>query len=321
MAKRAARKAKLTAPPAAGPALTAAMTPEQRRRDRELNFLNLRPDVLPQGLLVRYRTLLNRRIEMLTTDNARYEHDLARRTAIGRVIQERIKEGIDYKSDLEIWHSVLKIDDLATWRAKREEHTAWIVQELEKKSGTTRNKGFNVTVEGKLAAYRDLLNVTLTLSNRGGIPKGAEPWLWTSLSSDAASRRGDGDDRAFASWALAAKQAVNYIAACRREAGVVGEFEQTHRHRGHVIEVLASWTKEDLEQEEWVCRDDGEEDDEEDEEILEESTFRRFDVGQSMVETIANPISRKACLSIEARHRRQDHRRRPRRRHFRRGEW
>ena len=253
LVKKAAKNAKYTNPLNAGPTRTTAMTPNQRRRDRELIFLNLRPAILPKGLFPRYSALLNRRIEMMTTDKARYEHDLARRNAIGRVMQERIKEGIDYKDDLANWQRVLQVEDLTAWREKKEEHTAWIIRKLEEKCSTKHNTGFVSTIEGRLAVYRDLLHVTLQLDNKGGIPEGAVPWLRSCFTSDASKRAGD--DRAFASWALAVKQAVNYIAACRRKAGVVGVFEQTHRHRGHKIEVFASWSKEELEQEEWVCRD------------------------------------------------------------------
>ncbi|KAL8830715.1 MAG: hypothetical protein Q9191_001277 [Dirinaria sp. TL-2023a] len=252
LARREVRKARRSNIPNFGD--RALLTPEQRRRQSEITFLNLRQEILPHDLLVQYRALFNRRAELLPDEDARYQHDIARHSAVERSIWERIEEGIDHKTDEDIWHTLVKIDR-ATWVEKEQEHVQWINKELGRKCQPKFNKGFNKTIEGHLAACRDLLHVTLPLDNCGGIPEAAVPWLRNCLSKDKASKR-HSSAHIHTSWKLAVNHALNYIAACRRESNVNGRFEHMLQHRGHEMEVDTALKKDDLEAEEWICRDE-----------------------------------------------------------------
>ena len=112
--------------------------------------------------------LFNRRAEIISDENAQYQHDVARRTAIRRIIHERVEEGINYEYEKDNWDAMTKVDRV-TWRKKQQDHTEWIIKELERKCQPKYNAGFNSSIQGRVAAYRDLLHAILQLENNGGI--------------------------------------------------------------------------------------------------------------------------------------------------------
>lgn len=105
---------------------------------------------------------------MITDDDSRYEHDMARRKAVELLSRERVKEGLDTKLEADEWGQMAKTDK-EVWCENEAEEMGWIIEHLEAKNEPF-NEGFMATDKGKLAAWRDFLHATLRLENNGGVP-------------------------------------------------------------------------------------------------------------------------------------------------------
>jgi len=254
MSKRAARRtARRKGAKPSYEARKAGMSLDEQRRACEIKFLNRWPKIIPKRLFVECRKLFKRRAEMITDDDSRYEHDMARRKAVELLSRERVKEGLDTKLEADEWGQMAKTDK-EVWCENEAEEMGWIIEHLEAKNEPF-NEGFMATEKGKLAAWRDFLHATLRLENNGGIPDRTVPWLRDLLSHKAYAKHKE-SDRAKWSWKLGVQQALNFIVACRRQDGVNGTYELTGEHRCHRVEVdewCRGWSPEDFLQEEWAA--------------------------------------------------------------------
>jgi len=229
------------------------MSLDEQRRACEVQFLNRWPKIIPKRLFVECRKLFKRRAETMTDDDARYEHDMARRKAVELLSRERVKEGLDTEWEADEWATMAKTDK-EVWRENEAEEMGGIIEHLEAKNKPF-SEGFMATEKGKLAAWRDFLHATLRLENNGGVPDRMVPWLRDLLSHKAYAKSKE-SDRAAWSWKLGVQQALNFIVACRRQDGVKRTYELTGEHRRHRVEVdewCRDWSSEDFLQEEWAA--------------------------------------------------------------------
>lgn len=149
------------------------MTMDERRRECELKLLS-KCAKLPR--FAGYHDLFSRRLDPNASYKTQYMHDIARRKAVWHLLQERVKDGLEYQSDADNFRlRAIKISR-ESWYAEEEITTRWIVAELEEKLDP-KYQGFKRTLQGRAAVYRDLLHCTITPQNRGGIPAHVEPWL------------------------------------------------------------------------------------------------------------------------------------------------
>ncbi len=252
--KRAPRKmARRKAAKPSYEARKAGMSLDEQRRECEIKFLNRWPKLIPRRLFKECQTLFKRHGKMLADDDARYEHDMARRKAVERLSRERVREGLDFVWEADEWGG-MATKDKELWLEDEVEDITWIIEHLEVKN-TPFNEGFIATAEGKHAAWRDFLHTTLRLKNNGGIPKQTVPWLRDLLSYKAYAKHKE-SRLADMSWKMGVKQALNFIVACRRHAGVNGTFEQTGEYRCHIVEVdeiCSDWKPAYFLQEEWAA--------------------------------------------------------------------
>lgn len=211
------------------------MTLEEQRRECELMFLKKIPKMIPKPLFVECRTLFKRRAETLATDEQRYAHDVARRKAIQNLIHERVKKEFDFPIHETRWATMTQVDR-ASWKEKEAEQVSYIIKELEFKT-SPQYVGFGITSEGYMALYRDFLHTTLCLPDQGGIPDRAIRWLKFCLA------------RKFMHKNREVSLALDYIAACRRHAGINHKFDKTMQHKGITIGVDVDWSKEQMEKE------------------------------------------------------------------------
>jgi hypothetical protein len=254
MSKRAARRtSRRKGAKPSYEARKAGMSLDEQRRACKIQFLNRWPKIIPKRLFVECRKLFKRRAEMITDDDARYEHDMARRKAVELLSRERVKEGLDTEWEAYGWGNMAKTEK-EVWRENEAEEMGWIIEHLEAKNKPF-NEGFMATEKGKLAAWRDFLHAILRLENNGGVPDRMVPWLRDLLSHKAYAKSKE-SERAAWSWKLGVQQALNFIVACRRQDGVKGTYELTGEHRCHRVEIdewCRDWSPEDFLQEEWAA--------------------------------------------------------------------
>ena len=219
------------------------MTQTQVKRECELALLQKCRKVIPRWLFLECRLLFKRRAEMLDTEEALYEFDIARRKAVESLVKRREKKEFEFGIDLKDWAAMAAID-IDTWRSKEAEHTAWIIKQLEKKI----RPSFLPLFRQKLIACRAFLHDTQCLPDHGGIPDKTMPWLRYCFSDKACETR-------WPEWSYGIMSALNYIAACRRSANVHGTFEQFVGYRIFEFDIYKTWSKEEIEEEVWSCRD------------------------------------------------------------------
>lgn len=232
----------------------AGMTPNEQRRESENRFLNRWRKIIPLPLFKQCRKLFKRRAENITDDDARYEHDVARRKAIELVSRARVKAGLDTEGEADAWAQIVKADR-QMWLDTETEEIEWIIAHLEPKNQPSFSAASRATDQGELAVWRDFLHATLRMENQGGVPDRVVPWL-RDLLSPRACAEAQKSDRAYCSWKLGVQQALNFIVACRRQDGVSGTYERTGEHRGHGVKVdewCKDWSPEDFLQEEWAA--------------------------------------------------------------------
>jgi len=254
MTKRAAkRKAKREGVNTSYESRKVGMSLQEQRRVCEMAFLKRWPKIIPKGLFVKCRRLFKRKAEKLTDDDARYEHDTARRKAVELLSRERVRGGLDTVKEGDEWGELAKTDK-EQWLKNEVDEMGWIIERLEVKN-TPFNEGSMATPHGKLAVWRDFLHSTLRLENNGGVPDKTIPWLHDLLSYPA-YRKSKESDHAEMAWKLGVQQALNFLVACRRRDGVNGTFERTGEHRYHKVEVdewCRDWDPEDFMEEEWAA--------------------------------------------------------------------
>lgn len=141
------RNTRTVRPPPKGP-----RTPEQERREVEIAYLNRYPMIISKPLFRQYRVLFARRSSQFTTNQDRYDHDMARCRALGVINYECANQGLDYHID------VFLIDNHAEtpfqhWIATEDTHDQTIISMYEWKIHEEPEHRLKQTFEGRMEAW------------------------------------------------------------------------------------------------------------------------------------------------------------------------
>ena len=236
------------------PAPTAPRTEEPTRRDLEALFMRQQRNLWTKRCYIAYRNVLTKLHHRYDSEAQRRKEDMLRRKVMSEIIESRVEAGADEPGEETKWKALAEVG-VAEWREKEGEHRHWMIAELWKLTNY-KYKGEIASHRNHCAAEQQLLEDTLQLPNLGGLPAASVAWLRRSLSSETIPHRRNAPR---GMEALARQQAANYIAACRREAGIRLELEEMGSNRGHPFpNINVAWSRFELEEHEWANSYDGE---------------------------------------------------------------
>lgn len=179
-----------------------------------------------------WRKLFSQHQQQFPNEHLRRSNDIGRRRAVGHLMRWRIQKGVEEEGAEAKWFHIANYEKNRPGQ-KEDQHRAWIIAELEKRFAPydwggsyypwdflRRSTDSIVCVEtaqfqskkddqAKKAARR-LLQDTLALPNRGGIPRAKVAWLETVIWEKATPDTWEdkvADD-------AAREFGVNYVAVC-----------------------------------------------------------------------------------------------------------
>ena len=187
---------------------------------------------ISENRLRHWRKLFSQHQKKFPNESVRRRNDIERRRAVGHLMRWRVQKGVEEEGADSKWFYIATYEKNRPGE-KEDQHRAWIIAELEKRfaphdwgesddpNGWVRILGDKIlgTETARLRSTNDhqskkaarrLLQDTLALKDRGGIPREEVAWLETVLGEQSTmdsweDKETDDDARSFG---------VNYIAVC-----------------------------------------------------------------------------------------------------------